>query len=129
MALLANLAAELLDRGVIKLTERVEVGNLLVVIESGRGTLLESEVAYIHRDHASADKRVDVVKGTSLIFLLSIGEVVTLSSLAAGGASGAPAALALTSRAPVCQVFAIVDSGWSVGRFLLNLGWFQSNPL
>ena len=76
MALLANLEAELLHRGVIKLAERVEAGNLLVVVESGCGTLLNSENTYVHCDHASADKCVNVVKGASLIFLLSIGEVV-----------------------------------------------------
>ncbi len=75
MALLANLAADLLDCGVIKLAERVEVNNLLVVVESGRGTLLESKDAYMHCNHVPADKRVDVVKSTSFIILLSIGRV------------------------------------------------------
>ncbi len=75
MALLADLAAELLDRGVIKLAERVEVSNLLVEVESGCHTLLESEDAYIHCDHVPADERVDVVKGASFIILLSIGRV------------------------------------------------------
>ncbi len=117
MSLLDNLAAELLDHGVIKLTERVEVGNLLVFVESDRGTLLESENAYVHCDHVLADKHINVVKGASLVFLLSMGrlEMSSLSSPAAGDASGASAALASASRGRVWRVLAIVDGVWSVG--------------
>ncbi len=75
MTLLADLAAELLDRGITEFTERVEVSNLLVVLESGRSTLLDSKDACIHHNHVFADKRVDVVKGACLIILLSIGRV------------------------------------------------------
>jgi hypothetical protein len=79
VALLADPAAELLDCGVIKLVERVKVGDLLVVVESGRCTLLESEDAYIHHNHVPADERGDVVKGTSFILLLSIGRVALVA--------------------------------------------------
>ncbi len=41
MALLADCTAELLDRRVVKLVERVKVSDLLVIVESGRGSLLE----------------------------------------------------------------------------------------
>jgi hypothetical protein len=47
VALLANLVAELLDRRVDELTERVEVGDLLVVVESDRSALIESKDTYI----------------------------------------------------------------------------------
>ncbi len=123
VALLADHAAELFDRGVIKLAERVKVGNLFVVVESGRGTLLESENPYVHRDHVSANKRVNVVKGASLIFLLFIGEdvIVIFASRrrcvrCAGGVS-----IGVTDPL-VCRVLAIVDRGWLVGRFWSNFG-------
>ena len=62
VALLADLAAELLDGRVVELTEAVSVSNLLVVVESGRGALLESKDAHIHCYHIPADDRVEVVK-------------------------------------------------------------------
>ena len=61
MALLADLVAELLDCRVVKLTEAVGVGNLLVVVEGGRGAHLESKDAHIHRDHVPADDCIKVV--------------------------------------------------------------------
>ena len=130
VAFLVDRTAELLDRGVIKLAERVKVSNLLVVIESGRGTLLESKNAYIHCDHVPADKHIDVVEAAvaPLFFLLFIREdVIIVFASRRRRVRRAEKTSALVSRTPVCRVLAIVDRGWSVGQFWSNFGRFQSN--
>ncbi len=55
-----------------------KVSDLLVIIKSGCGSLLESEKALIHRDHALAKMRIDAVKVAVMLlfFLLSTGEEI-----------------------------------------------------
>lgn len=48
VALLGDRAAELLDRIVIKLAERVSVLDLLVIVESSSGSLLKGKFPFVH---------------------------------------------------------------------------------
>ncbi len=102
MALLANLAAELPDRGVLELTEAVGVGDLLVIVESGRGALLETKDAHIHCNHVPTDDCIEVVEavGSEVPFLIRrvalvvvgrgrrIGTVVGISLASLSGLAG-----------------------------------------
>jgi hypothetical protein len=62
----------------------------LVVVESGRGALLESKDAHIHYDHVLANDCIKVVEavGSKVPFLL-VGGLLAASSLSFSGAEGA----------------------------------------
>ncbi len=101
MALLADLAAELLDRRVVELTEAVGVVNLLVVVEGGRGDLLESKDAHIHCDHVPTDDCIEVVEAveSEVPFLIGrVARVVVVVVLGRGRRLGTVVEVGLTGR-------------------------------
>mgnify|MGYP006197428261 CR=1 FL=1 len=68
MAFLGDRATELLDRVVVELTEGFEVGDLLVVVECGRGTLSKGKDSLKHRDGVRANVRVKIVPAVVFFF-------------------------------------------------------------
>ncbi len=70
MAFLGDRATELLDRVVVKLTERFKVGDLLVVVECGRGTLSKGKDSLKHHDGVCANVRVKIVPAVVFFFVI-----------------------------------------------------------
>ncbi len=74
MAFLGDRATELLDRIVVELTEGFEVGDLLVVVECGRGTLSKGKDSLEHCNGVCANVRVKIVP-TVVFFFVIVEEV------------------------------------------------------
>jgi hypothetical protein len=73
VAFLGDRATEFLDRIVVKLTEGLKVGDLLVVVECGCGTLSKGKNSLEHRDGVCANVCVKVIR--AFIFVVIVEEV------------------------------------------------------
>jgi hypothetical protein len=121
VALLADLAAELLDRRVVKLAEAVRVGDLLVVVESSRSALLETKDVHIHCNHVPADDCVEVVEavGSEVSILIGGVALVVVVFTVSGAVGASELSLGSAWRASAASraiVFGFLPLPMAIGR-------------